>query len=242
MSKMKPGSPSSYVFPRQGQNAIIVVALIFCLMRRISRVEIMKQPNRSRGRRRRKRRRRLNWIAVMNLISLIMSFAIVIMICIMVKFSITQAKFVTGQVKYYDKQCTVYNIKVREIQKNEIDLMDKLYDAVKKSCKNSNNEVLIILWDTEFETDEVFSGNRSNGMISLYAILNNHPDVRYDVPVAQALYDLECNQTRLENTVDTYNMMFDSYRFWAVEYMDSAICYLTNGKLDPTKHLKIILE
>lgn len=205
-------------------------------------MEIMKQPNRSRGRRRRKRRRRLNWIAVMNLISLIMSFAIVIMICIMVKFSITQAKFVTGQVKYYDKQCTVYNIKVREIQKNEIDLMDKLYDAVKKSCKNSNNEVLIILWDTEFETDEVFSGNRSNGMISLYAILNNHPDVRYDVPVAQALYDLECNQTRLENTVDTYNMMFDSYRFWAVEYMDSAICYLTNGKLDPTKHLKIILE
>ena len=33
------------------------------------------------------------------------------------------------------------------------------------------------------------------------------PISKYDVTVAQALYDLDCNRTYLENTVDTYNMM-----------------------------------
>lgn len=193
-------------------------------------------------RRRRRRRKPVNWNTLAMVATIFTLVVMIVMMGLIIRNDIKHAEFIVDQVEYYDNQLSIYDSKILEIQVSETNLIDELYNVVKEACNNSDDEALKMLWKAEFETDEVFTVSRSKGIITLYAMLDNHPDIKYDVTVAQALYDLDCNRTYLENTVDTYNMMFDHYKFWATDYSRSTLCKFIGGELDETKHLKMVLQ
>lgn len=205
-------------------------------------MDTMKMSNTRARRRRRRRRKPVNWNTLGMVATIFTLIVMIVMMGFIIRNDIKHAEFIVSQVEYYDDQLSMYDKKILEIQISETNLLDELYNVVKEACNNSDDEALKMLWKAEFETDEVFTVNRSKGVIALYAMFNNHPDIKYDVTVAQALYDLDCNRTYLENTVDTYNMMFDHYKFWATDYAKSTICKFIGGELDETKHLKMVLQ
>lgn len=194
-----------------------------------------------RYRRRRRTRKPINWDKLMMGVSMFLLISVAIMICIMIKFDVDNARLVASQIKYYDGQIATYESKISEIQVNESTLTNSLYHAVEKVCKNSDDKVIKKLWESEFSDNAVVLANKSKAIVSMYAILNNHPEIRYDVTVAQALYDIDCNKNRLETTVDMYNLLVDDYTFWEKEYNDSWICTTFWGTLKK-EHLKMVFQ
>lgn len=99
-----------------------------------------------------------------------------------------------------------------------------LYITVNDCVRGTNNEALIRLCERALpETPEAFQSNMTTGMISILAFLETHDDIKFDVTVAQALYDLETTQTYRNMLISRYNESVDSYNFWVSEYRDSWI-------------------
>ena len=190
----------------------------------------------------RHQKRTINIYQIAVLITIVLLLAIVIMLGLIARSNFEQSKFITEQIQYYDEQLTKYSNQINELRSGESELLDDLYYAVKEQCEHSSDETLQMLWNSEFSEDEVFIMNRGRGIIVIYGILNNHPDIRYNVAVAQSLYDMECARTNLSNKIDFYNSLFDNYVMWVREYNDSIVCRLTGGEINESKHLRIILQ
>lgn len=100
----------------------------------------------------------------------------------------------------------------------------ELYITVGEYVRSTEDVTLIRLYERALpETPEEFQSDLVSNMISVLAFLESHEDIKHQVDVAQALYDLEVSQDYRNRLISRYNESVDSYNFWVSEYRDTFI-------------------
>lgn len=108
---------------------------------------------------------------------------------------------------------------VGDVTKTDEALAVELYITIGEYVRGTEDPTLIRLYERALpETPEEFQSDLANNMVSILAFLEIHDDIRYQVDVAQALYDLEVSQNYRNQLIDRYNKSVDSYNFWVSEY------------------------
>lgn len=174
-------------------------------------------------------------------IVLIAIIFIVVGILIYNKFQYSEV--IVNQVRYYDSMLDASQQRIIQLQKDERDLIFDLYTAVKECCVESESEILKRLWFEKFPIDDVIAEDPDTGLIMIYALLINHPEIRFNVNVAQSLVNIENNHRELSSKIDNYNLLLNFYMAWANEYNESVLCKLIgDGTVDPLKYSIIVFQ
>lgn len=113
---------------------------------------------------------------------------------------------------------------VGDVTKEDERLALELYITIGEYVRGTEDDVLIRLYERVLpETPEEFQSDLSSNMISVLAFLERCEYIKYQVDVAQALYDLETSQNYRNQLISHYNDAVDSYDFWVAEYRDTFI-------------------
>lgn len=113
---------------------------------------------------------------------------------------------------------------VGDATKEDEELALELYITIGEYVRSTEDVTLIRLYERALpETPEEFQSDLASNMISVLAFLETHIDIRYQVDVAQALYDLEVSQNYRNRLISHYNESVDSYNFWVSEYRDTFV-------------------
>lgn len=139
-------------------------------------------------------------------------------------------KLIVEQVNYYENALKEQDSVILEIQQDEWTVADELYQAVKDVCTNSDDEVIQRLWKEKFPKKKSFTDDRSTGIVTIYALLDNHLEIRSNSAVLDAVQSIDITKMELKNEVDIYNMYCEFYSFWVNEWNDSFYTVSKEGK------------
>lgn len=178
-------------------------------------------------RRRRRLRRKLsinqhiiNSIYALFIVVLISSMLAVVITT--VHHEITSYKLAVENITKYDDMVGGLVSQIGDLKKEEEALALKLYISIHDCVKRTGDSASIRLYERAVaETPEAFQSDTSDSMISILAFLDRYEDVKYDVNVAQALYDLEVTQDYRNRVITSYNDAVETYNFWVLEYEDT---------------------
>ena len=144
------------------------------------------------------------------------------------------------QVTHYEELLNDQQSIIEEIQIDEWTVSDELYQAVKDVCKNSDDEVIQRLWKEKFPKKNTFTDDRASGIVKIYAMLDNHIEIRCDDRVLNAVQSIDVAKLELKNAVDIYNTYYEFYSFWVDEWNESYYTVRKEGKKKNEFQLKEI--
>ena len=178
---------------------------------------------------------RKRWYRIQTIASIVI---IAILAIVIIGFVQTEKKYAQNEYKLNVEQVNKYKALldeqtglIEEIQQNEWEVADDFYRAVKKVCKKSDDEVIQRLWKEKFPNDESFTDDRAGGIVTIYALLDNHVEIRCDDNVLNNLQTVDMIKLELRNAVDTYNLYYEYYSFWVDEWNSSSYTVMKEGKL-----------
>ncbi len=130
---------------------------------------------------------------------------------------------------------------VSDIHELQYERSVDLYKAVKKACEKTNDQITIETFNSIFPDDDTFIRDKASGLIRIYAFLENHPEIKIDDNVLNALLTMEIGRVELENKIELYNMNVEFYEFWKDRWNDNRYIVKHYGKLTE-KYTTVVLR
>ena len=200
--------------------------------------------------RRARARRAKRWYAFQTRLTALVLVVLVIMGIVFYqkekKFDNSQYKLITEQVEKTESKIKETNENIETMKQDELELADELYFSVKDCIENldksEENVVIKKLWKQKFPDDDTFQDDRTQGGLTIYALLDNHIEIRSDKAVLDTLQSIDLAKISLSNEVKCYNMWVESYNFWVEAWNKSRFIVKKNGKLDTGKYQRVILD
>lgn len=158
-------------------------------------------------------------------------------------FEIKNLKFTKEQIKQDAINVTMASVRVEDAQIKVVNASMKLYNAVEDGCRSTPGEVLLFTFREIFPEEKDFVDNISDGLISIYALLDNHPELYEQPGVLRAMQDVEVARIGINSSIDIYNSNVEFYDFWVDQWNSSSFCKVFGGgEVKPHKFSRISLK
>lgn len=181
------------------------------------------------GSKKKRKKCKLNLYYVVSLICGII-IGLTMMITVVVKNLDHGRKVIVEQTSYYEEILNEQENVIEELNQQQLDVADNLYKTVKLACEDSDNEVIKRLWKEKFPNKKSFTKDRTQGLIIIYVMFDNHIELKTDAQVADAVQSVSAATIGLWQKMELYNTYYEFYLFWVNNWNDSQYIRMIEGE------------
>ena len=135
---------------------------------------------------------------------------------------LTEYEVIKESVEEYESMMEDKTTYLRNLEQEEIELEDLLYDRIVEVYKKSDDRVFKYIFEERYPSTKYYKTNRRESFIIIYAMLEICPELKGDEEVSDLVSEITITLDEMENSVYTFNSYLEKYNEFVEELNNSS--------------------